>query len=1322
MKLEKVGNPFGGSAGGGGYDYQAETYGLIAAKILAQESLNWVETGCDRVPILINMETGSGGDDLRITLRHGAKIELQSKRGLQRGENLWYALLTLARAVNADSDTYGVLLTNTEASNTIREHLKNGIIRVGQGIANDLPEIVDEFLKHLQDNGLKNLSHICSHIRIVIRDFDPGSSGEEETFATLRKLVAEPEMVGAARNTLVSDGHDLIKVRGSRDTSSIARVVQQAGIHLLVSPTTQVGLPEAFINWSIKVNEKITIPSLNIVLPISKAWVRLRAMASQGRAKGSELLADQIRKYHEWHRLADDSYTSDTLDIEAAARSNRLLVVVGGPGSGKSTLLRRLAHVWSTEGQVVLKASLRAVALRTSRGETFDEALLAVASEGFPHVTEMLYGLLRDSSCLLVDGLDETDPNRLDMVERLRRWALANTERRVILTTRPVGHNPAWFEEWEHYELLPLGQPNISEFAETIFDLLYPNDLKRAAHMSSAFLEELNRSRTASIAARNPQLLGFLIVLYINSHDIGGGRFRLFGKVIEEIRKQTIPDRVFQYEMDSPIAYRVMEYLGWLISHNPTLPEDELVESIGQQLAEELSLQSLQGQQIASKVLSFWEERGLVERVSAGVTTAFTFVHLAFQEFAATRFLVQLPEEKFTEWIRSEYNVPRFRETLLLTGGTKRLALAVNALLEMDDASNPVSIAGLLAADVLAEAEELPADLRDCIFQQLVPRLTSSVPMVVHEAGERLRPLAILSPVLIGPMALGLAKHEHPWTREVACALGLLSGDDYVDVDSLLEVFPIVIDSTFDSMPGGGLIIRDSKPLISDLLIKGAEYLLKDNPAAHHLEVVKAKYRGQGYSIEVRKSLHELLAKHLTLEEIEGIRPIWFDKLELSEESKRALREAKQAFIEAVLNACDGLSKDEIPPATVSLEISSLALLVQVLKFGEAIMPEVYTLRKRHLQDAFVEVIRGAILVTSLKPEQVKADAKQALLKLAQSQNFLYSLISTSEEFEPEVQLDWALAQGRRLKVELLFRAMSHPSWFVCRFAALLLWECIERDVVRTGLKEVLARGSGYALSIIAHVASELWQGETLELVLDRLERNLTYACAPLVKLLGEICNESAKSRAESVLLNALKLRDVGIVHAALDAIDKLDVDSSLATPIRDCYLWWLREGPQDLVAGGVVPENAAVSLFSHLSAKKKLNFDEVCEAANSRCSDVRGVAIKAICQFLAQEDELVESTIDGIGCGKFPIKLLKDLSRSYPNVCNRHFESFLRLLNSDNRSVQIACIWSLGDGWADYREVENKLRPFLNAPDLRIRDETVRALRRLRIGHRILG
>ena len=79
-----------------------------------------------------------------------------------------------------------------------------------------------------------------------------------------------------------------------------------------------------------------------------------------------------------------------------------------------------------------------------------------------------------------------------------------------------------------------------------------------------------------------------------------------------------------------------------------------------------------------------------------------------------------------------------------------------------------------------------------------------------------------------------------------------------------------------------------------------------------------------------------------------------------------------------------------------------------------------------------------------------------------------------------------------------------------------------------------------------------------------------------------------------------------------------------------------------------------------------------------------------------------------------FPADSSRELSRSYPAVCSRHFESFLRLLDSDDPSLQIACIWALTAGWAEKSKVQAKLRSLLNNPDADVRDVVVKALRRL--------
>ena len=1318
MTTSKRKNRFGGSAGGGGYDYQAEACALVGARILSEESLNWVESGCDLVPISFRVETGQAGDDLCIIFRQNTCIEVQTKRGLQRGDDLWEALMALALAIQENTNVYGVLLTTSDASNTITEHLKGGIIKIGQGIQHELPEIAQDFLSRLEDIHVDE-QFVCSRLRIIVRDFSTGTSGEDETLVSLRRVIEDPQLAVAARNTLVSDAHDLIKIRGGRDAGSLARIIEQAGIALSRTATNISVIRESFIAWYLKSNSNFSVPGLNVSLPIEEAWVRLRTMspssdsASRGETKP---LDEQIRDYHEWHRLADTWSSSDTMEVENAARRWHLLVVVGGPGAGKSTLQRRLAHTWSSQGKVVMRVSLKALALRVSRGETLDEAILAVASDGFSESEKVVRNLLRGATCLLADGLDETDPNRSDMAFRLQQWALAHPERRVVLTTRPVGHNPAWFPGWEHVELLPLSSLDVRGFVGTICNLLYTNDSVEAVQKAATFLEKLESSHTASVAARNPQLLGFLIALHSNGYDIGGTRFRLFERMIDNIRQHTVPDRTFQWRVDEPIALRTLECLGWQLINKPISLEHSLKHDLGRQLAEDFSTPALQGQQKATEALSFWEERGLIERISARSESTFTFVHLAFQEFAAAIFLASLPEQEFVTWIIANQNVPQFRETLILTGGTGKLELTITTLLKADNLSDPVSTTAVLAADVMAEADAPSASLRDDVVKHLISRLTSPIPMVAYEAGIRLRPLASLGPTVIGPLARNLAKHEQQWTREVGCALGLLAGEEYVDIEALVATLPSVSDTSMKPGRGSG-ILRESinNGWKRDLLLGGLGYLLRDSTPAYQMEVVKRKYKSSNHSRIVHDALHKMLTTRLTPQEMELVLPDWsrmrvnFDYAQID----KNLRDSERAFLQSVVAASQHLISDDGPPRLESNH--TLGRLWQILKVDEMQIPEISQMAEYAQQEAYIEVIRAAIVVAGLTAKQALSEAEQALSEFHTHPNYMYELTKTWYDSKDEDEPNWDRAADIPLNSNLLFDAIHYPNWGVCKFATTLLWNCVEREKVSEGFKDVLVNGSSYALTFVCYIAGELWQEKAGDLLLSRLEQNLTADCAPLIATLGTVGGGCFRARTEAVLRKCLTRLEVNIVTETLKTIQALDLDEPMLREIKVCYHWWIQEGPQDPEASGVIPESASAPLLTYLVRRKVIAFSELKEAAKVRRSDLRNVAIGAICEHLAENDALVASTLDDVKQGELPSGVVDELSQRFGKVCKEHLSGMLSLLTSEHYEVRLAGIRALGDDWAGGEDVEAALRSFFTDERVDIRNEAISALRRLK-------
>jgi hypothetical protein len=145
-----------GSGGSGGYEYQHNAIGYVAAHILAGKALDWdIETGAQDIPIAVAAETNGPGDDLCITLQNDIVIELQAKHGLAK-DKLFDPLLKLVKGLHKNPAMHGVLLTDSSASLTIRNDLRKDLVRLGQKRYDGLKSIALEFQDQLSSVNLPN--------------------------------------------------------------------------------------------------------------------------------------------------------------------------------------------------------------------------------------------------------------------------------------------------------------------------------------------------------------------------------------------------------------------------------------------------------------------------------------------------------------------------------------------------------------------------------------------------------------------------------------------------------------------------------------------------------------------------------------------------------------------------------------------------------------------------------------------------------------------------------------------------------------------------------------------------------------------------------------------------------------------------------------------------------------------------------------------------------------------------------------------------------------------------------------------------------------
>lgn len=141
----------GGSANAGGMNFQAAATAIAYVALARGRPLGWLGNIEEDIPVAIEAETESGGDDLRLELASGASVEIQVKKGLKKGKHLWEALDALAAAVS--ENVAGVLLISPSSSNTIADGLAEDIRRLGDGQSDRLSPLGEEFSTRLGAAG-----------------------------------------------------------------------------------------------------------------------------------------------------------------------------------------------------------------------------------------------------------------------------------------------------------------------------------------------------------------------------------------------------------------------------------------------------------------------------------------------------------------------------------------------------------------------------------------------------------------------------------------------------------------------------------------------------------------------------------------------------------------------------------------------------------------------------------------------------------------------------------------------------------------------------------------------------------------------------------------------------------------------------------------------------------------------------------------------------------------------------------------------------------------------------------------------------------------
>lgn len=1122
----------GGKAQAAGSDVESDAFAYLAAHVLARESLAWFGSDPDDTPLAIRTQTGGAGDDFAVELRSGRTIEVQSKGGASGNDDFKSAAVRLFRGLHDDPDLRGVILVDTNSTTTIRREFREDALRLAGGIEGETRDVMTAVIERLGGGGTKFDHATMSRFRLIVLDLEPGTEGSRSGQELLGRVLEEPGQRAAAWDRLGREGLRVARRAGRQDRDALAAL-----LNLRPRPVPpDDDARERYLDWAIETNAAFVLAPLpDLRIDSFEAWDELTPPLDPTLFAGSD--TEVIRAYHDWEERRDKISVTDHWDACKLLESGKSAVIVGGGGAGKSTLTRRLVREACEGGMLALRVSLRHIALLTDGAKTMDDAIVAVAFDGSGIDDAAARRLLAGMDVLIADGLDETEPRRADVAQRLVAWMNGHPNVAVIVTTRPVGHAAALLPGLPLHELTALHAGGTLRLARQIF-VATLKDEETADSTLEAFDTELETNRAAAVAARNPLLLTCMVALALEGRPLPQGRGALIEEVIDLLRRTTPHDRTVTVErVDRDVANRVLELAAWLLAETPALTRDRLIDSVTARLDD---LSKREAHRAADQALTFWEEHRVLERLRSGTREYLTFVHLHLGEYAAARVVAAMSDQEVAAWVTRVHRLPQWRQVLRFAseaGDAERIA---RILLDLDEPS--------LAAECLEERAEPDRELITRTVDALTTRLGSADEMAAADVLVR---LAVHAPERVSHACLPLLDAPGPVTR-LAAEAGVFAGDPVLIPEGmprkwLEEYLPIqlVLRGTpperISPLPYEADELQHLTALLAvDALFKTASRDEAMQVAGDFVPRATTTILFRIESVLRRHDATELLADvaRRTARLTSSIWDFGGDKR----------REALLAILDAIAASVG------TPPAEEAVR-RTLPLLSRVLSAIEYQHDDFEWVHERTDQESVELIIDRTLRGIRIEREALRRE-------LASAYRIVHSL--TARGIYPHIRIvavhvDWRAAAAEVIEPEQLRRALVHTAPGVVRIATHLLAAGATGSEARAVIAGALAENRKFTAFYLTQVAPGVLRLDAAVAILrDALQQpDATRRLRGIFEALAFVDALRAGFAAE--IVKALVHPNSWVAEAAADALEHLkhQCTDAYVAALHDAISFW---------------------------------------------------------------------------------------------------------------------------------------------------------------------
>ena len=1269
----------GGAAAAGGFGFHANIGAIAGIHILRGTRVQWTDGLTGEAPVSVSFETGGPGDDLSLQLADDSIVEIQVKQGLRADRRFWSALDALCEGIHRNRCSYGILIVCPNSSNPVKRDYARALERIGAGRNDGASPEHTRLASRLAERGYDSES-VCTRIRIrMVSALEDAGDAIAAARAELGHVCAEDRQISHAWNVLCQDALSAIANKSRRTLSSLSARLRDSGIDIeSTSKDSPVAISERLLQWTMARTEHFGVLGIATPLPTDRAWLPLTAVVREASIEQARSAEQALADYRALGDKPRDDKT--VIDARTIGTFRKLCVVVGGPGSGKSLLLEVLAREFAKDSRVSIRVRLRDLATRIQEtGCGVEEGLMQLGIDRTGVTRNQLRAASYSDLVLLCDGLDECGERQSDIAAGLNDIAASHPAYRIIVTTRPIGYGTSELGDWRHYEIAPLSEKDTAEHLATLSRSAREEDSEEDKDdllaRIRAYLEEGNASQ---VLAKSPLLLAFGAALFLKWEDPSKTKRELYHRIFRLIDGASI-GRIAGLERPlKAIRNTVLNLLGWQIAASPLRAADEIERLCAQTMEQTHGMTRLQALANVEVSITYWEEKGLIERLQHPSKDLIAFIHKTCGEYAAALHLAEMEPNRARRAIGSALSNPDWDEILDFTTGTSLASMLAELLVTEYETVDPDEATLNRLFRVLSRPEvSLSPEVRMPFLKRVFALARSEDRRKAYRIGLCLTEHDLSRMPEAAQFASALLVAPAEWSRLVGWGVLVCHFGEKVDQSALEDALEHFFDR---SRAKDFFVLRDLKwplgPLpdcgvFENFMLGALKLLLPGKDAEYQSQLIAEVWKSQPNVSIGFASRFETLLRDLGCE----------DALDPSLRSRRFLEGIDFSSLDKFREACVTILTDVVPSAFLAENAGPaprtgpkyLAAFFELAEIMHVSANDVYVWQSDDTRlDAVHVILRATAYIFQLPAERLGAEARQVIetIKTAGQDGKKRSFLRLLPKVDA-VEIDWSRASELELDMNLIEGLVHHPSQWVQLLAVLFMNERLEGAARRSACKRLLATGRGDALRWAALLTADLSDG--CELLVHRLSGRNTAGLHHLF--------ENLKDRGCQITPSHLPILKKGLVnrgaktavfaarwcqHAASSG------DTWLVDLVRSASNHYAKHEDPYPKNGGTIPDSPREALLRTLCRIDPPAFEELVGMTIDPRIDVRDAAVDGIIGLAKNSSEERLRVVKSILAKRFSLTQCEKILNSDLPYLSQELSSLCGLCSDQDPSYRI--------------------------------------------------